>query len=507
MSIIRFDKKELGNLEYSLQREVLSTNRAGGYMSTTIVCCNTRKYHGLMICPVEAFDNENLVLLSSLDETVIQHGKSFNLAIHRFPGIYEPRGHKYIIDFNFNPTTTITYMVGGVVLKKEMLWLHSSEQLLIRYTLLEAKSDTTIRLRPFLAFRGVHGLSKANVYADGHSYPVKNGVKNRLYEKYPWLYLQMNTDNEFIVGPDWYYNFEYLEEKNRGYPFQEDLYTTGFFELPIKKGERVIFSSSTSEADTEELETLFENELAKRSEKTEFLPCLRHSARQFIVRRGKKAEVVAGYPWFGRWGRDTFISLPGITLTQGDVQSCKDVVDTLTGEMKDGLFPNVGSAYNSVDAPLWFFWTLQELEKHIGKEEIWKNYSVKMKEVLASFMRGINDNAMRVCENGLVWASKPGYAFTWMDAVVDGIPVTGRDGFQVEINALWYNAICYTLDLAKKYDDVNFVNEWGDMPNNRISNPLFAQRRLHHWYRSGLLLLHLHVLRYHWQPTTRILPV
>ncbi|MCD7962570.1 MAG: amylo-alpha-1,6-glucosidase [Rikenellaceae bacterium] len=465
MSIIRFDKKELGNLEYSLQREVLSTNRAGGYMSTTIVCCNTRKYHGLMICPVEAFDNENLVLLSSLDETVIQHGKSFNLAIHRFPGIYEPRGHKYIIDFNFNPTTTITYMVGGVVLKKEMLWLHSSEQLLIRYTLLEAKSDTTIRLRPFLAFRGVHGLSKANVYADGHSYPVKNGVKNRLYEKYPWLYLQMNTDNEFIVGPDWYYNFEYLEEKNRGYPFQEDLYTTGFFELPIKKGERVIFSSSTSEADTEELETLFENELAKRSEKTEFLPCLRHSARQFIVRRGKKAEVVAGYPWFGRWGRDTFISLPGITLTQGDVQSCKDVVDTLTGEMKDGLFPNVGSAYNSVDAPLWFFWTLQELEKHIGKEEIWKNYSVKMKEVLASFMRGINDNAMRVCENGLVWASKPGYAFTWMDAVVDGIPVTGRDGFQVEINALWYNAICYTLDLAKKYDDVNFVNEWGDMPN------------------------------------------
>lgn len=474
MSIVRFDKKELGNLEYSLQREVLSTNRAGGYMNTTIICCNTRKYHGLMVCPVEAFGNENFVLLSSLDETVIQHKQQFNLAIHRFPGIYEPRGHKYIIDFSFTPTTAITYRVGGVVLKKEMLWLHSREQLLIRYTLVEARSETKLRLRPFMAFRGVHGVGSANMNADTHSYPVPNGVRNRLYEGFPWLYMQMNVENEFVVGPDWYYDFEYQEEKKRGYPFQEDLFTSGFFECDIKKGESVIFSGSTSEADPKQLVKLFDKEIAKRSEKIEFLPCLRHSARQFIARHGNKTEVVAGYPWFGRWGRDTFISLPGITLTQGGVESCRAVVDTMTSEMKDGLFPNVGTAYNSVDAPLWFFWTLQQLEKHIGEKEIWQNYGQKMKEVLESFERGINDGAIGVRENGLVWASKKGYAFTWMDAVVDGVPVTGRDGYQVEINALWYNAINYTLKLAKKYKDTEFTAKWKAVPE-KIKESFLAE--------------------------------
>jgi len=125
MSVLNFDRNSLGNLEYSLQREMLATNRAGGYMSTTIVCCNTRKYHGLVVCPID--DSEtNYVLLSSLDETVVQHDQSFNLAIHRFPGTYEPRGHKYITDFAYTPCPTITYRVGGVILKKEMLWVQHS---------------------------------------------------------------------------------------------------------------------------------------------------------------------------------------------------------------------------------------------------------------------------------------------------------------------------------------------------------------------------------------------
>ena len=469
MSIIKFDKQELGNLEYSLQREVLSTDRTGGDMNTTIICCNTRKYHGLMVGPVDEAAEENHVLLSSLDETVIQHDQSFNLAIHRFPGVYEPRGHKYIIDFQFTPTTAITYRVGGVILKKEMLWLHSRRHLLIRYTLLEAKSPTKLRLRPFLAFRPVHHLSQANMYADVHSYPVDHGVRNRLYEGYPWLYMQTDVRSEFVIAPDWYYKFEYQEEMRRGYPYHEDLATTGFFEMPIQKGQSVIFSACTEEADPDELEELFEKEIAKRSEKIEFLPCLRHSARQFVVRHGEKTEVIAGYPWFGRWGRDTFISLPGITLAQDDVKSCTDVMNTMTGEMRDGLFPNMGSAYNSVDAPLWFFWTLQQLEKHIPAQEIWNSWGGKMKDILEAFARGINDGAIRVDDNGLVWASKQGYAFTWMDAVVDGTPVTGRDGYQVEINALWYNAVRYTLELASMFTDKEFTDKWKGMPE-KIKN-------------------------------------
>lgn len=463
MGVIHFNKTELGNLEYSLKREILSTNRAGGYMSTTIVCCNTRKYHGLVVCPKDEEDEENYVLLSSIDESVIQHDHSFNLAIHRFPGVYEPKGHKYIIDFKYTPYQSITYRVGGVVLQKDLLWIHDKTQLLLRYTLIEAKSPTILRLRPFLAFRNRHTVSKANMYADARSYPINCGVKNRMYEGFPWLHFQTNSCADFISAPEWYYNFEYQEEIERGYPGHEDLLTTGYFEGPIQKGESVIFSCSTEEIDPESLDKAFADETARRSDKRDFLSCLRHSARQFIVRHGDLTEVVAGYPWFGRWGRDTFIALPGITLTQGHVQTCLDVIDTLVGQMKNGLFPNMGTAYNSVDAPMWFFWTLQQLEKHVGAKEIWRKYGEVMKAVLQSYIDGIGEH-IRVDQNMLVWASNPTHAMTWMDAVVDGKPVTGRDGYQVEINALWYNAVCYTLSLAEAYKDKKFVKEWFNVP-------------------------------------------
>lgn len=463
MSVLHFEKNELGNLEYSLQREMLSTNRAGGYMSTTIVCCNTRKYHGLMVCPRNEEEGNNYVLLSSVDETVIQNEHQFNLAIHRFPGVYEPRGHKYITDFTYTPCPAITYRVGGVLLKKELLWIHSRTQLLIRYTLLEAKSETWLKLRPFLAFRDRHSLSKANPVADGRSFPVSNGVRCRLYDGFPWLHMQSNVESEFVPAPDWYYNFEYPEEMRRGYPYREDLMTNGLFELKIATGQSVIFSCSTAEVDQSTLDAVFRDEIVRRSDKIDFLSCLRHSARQFIVRHGNRTEVVAGYPWFGRWGRDTFIALPGITLTRDDVGSCLEVIDTMTREMKDGLFPNMGEAYNSVDAPLWFFWTLQALEKYIGSREIWDRYGDKMKQVLEAYRRGIGAN-IRVHENGLVWASNEHLAMTWMDAVVDGKPVTGRDGYQVEINALWYNAVCYTLRLAAESNDTAFIARWSVIP-------------------------------------------
>ncbi len=463
--MLKFDKPSLGNLEYSLKREMLATDRSGGYMSTTIVCCNTRKYHGLVVCPKDSSEDD-YVLLSSLDEIVIQHDQSFNLAIHRFPGTYEPRGHKYITDFDYPPTPAITYRVGGVVLRKELLWVHNKTQLLVRYTLLEATSETKLRLRPFLAFRGKHALSQANMFADGRAYPVRGGVKCRLYGDFPWLYMQTDckSDCDFVAAPDWYYKFEYLEEKARGYPFEEDLLTPGYFECPIAKGESVIFSAALDEMwSAETIDEVFEQELARRSDKNDFLSCLRHSARQFISRRDDRTEGVAGWPWFGRWGRDTFIALPGITLTRGDLESCISVINTMTREMKGGLFPNMGEAYNSVDAPLWFFWTLQQLGEHIGDEAVWRDYGGFMRGILEAYRRGVGD-VISVRENGLVWAGRGDLALTWMDAVVDGVPVTGRQGHQVEINALWYNAVCYALELAGKFGDGEFVKEWEAMP-------------------------------------------
>ena len=461
MKVLKFDKQELGNLEYSLQREMLSTNRAGGYMSTTIVCCNTRKYHGLMVCPLEELGGGDYVLLSSLDETVIQHGQAFNLAIHRFPGIYEPRGHKYIVDFKYTPTPTITYRVGGVLLQKELLWIHSSQQLLVRYTLLEATSQTWLRLRPFLAFRNRHELSKTNMHADPHSYPVQGGVRSRLYGGFPWLYMQTGKNAPFIAAPDWHHDFQYLEEEKRGYPDKEDLLTTGYFEMELAKGESVVFSASTEQADHNLLGELYEAEISRRSEKTTFLEGLEHSARQFLVYRNDRVSLIEGYPWYDSRSRATFIALPGITLTQGLTAKCREILDYHVKRLNGGIF----GTHLATDTQLWFFHTLTCLAEEIGDEEIWKLYGPSMKEILGAYRSGTAGGAIRMEENNLIWAFAPAHSMTWMNVTVDGQPYESRPGFAVEANALWYNAVCYTLTLAGIYGEREFVEKWADMPD------------------------------------------
>ena len=477
MSALTFDKASLGNLEYSLQREMLSTDRIGGYMSTTIVCCNTRKYHGLIVAPIDDSDR-TYVLLSSLDETIVQHDQSFNLALHRFKGVYEPRGHKYITDFEYTPTPTITYRVGGVILKKEMLWIHKRTQLMIRYTLVDAHSETKLRLRPFLAFRDKHALTKANMEADGHSYPAVNGVKSRMYESFPWLYMQTSkADAEFVPAPDWYYNFEYLQDLARGYDGYEDLLTTGYFELDLKKGESVIFSASLDEMKSgKEITEMFEKSIERRTHKVDFISCLEHAARQFIVRRPNgRVEVIKGYPWHGEQGRQTFVALPGITLEQNHKEDCIAVLDTLVSEMQDGMFTGSASARVAVDAPLWFFWTLQRLEKELGGKEIWKRYGEAMKGILENYRRGM-DGRIVMNENGLIWAQMAEFPVSWMDSMIDGVAVTPRNGYQVEVQALWYNAVMYALELAKANKDKEFVAAWEGVPEltKKSFNELFV---------------------------------
>ncbi|MEG0814740.1 MAG: amylo-alpha-1,6-glucosidase [Mucinivorans sp.] len=461
MSALHFDKAQIGNLEYSLQREMLSTNRAGGYMSTTIVCCNTRKYHGLMVCPVRSLGDEEFVLLSSLDETIVQHGQSFNLALHRFEGNYEPRGHKYITDFQYTPCPTITYRVGGVVLKKEMLWVHSAEQLLIRYTLLEAHSQTFLRLRPFLAFRNRHELSHANMVADGKSYPIQGGVRSKLYNNLPWLNMQLSRSAPFVAVPDWYMNFEYALEGQRGYPSHEDLLTTGYFELELKSGQSVVFSASTTPAAQDGLEWLFDEELARRTEKTEFLPALRHSARQFLINYKGDTSLQTGYPWYNPRSRETFIALAGCTLTQDLVDRCAEILDHHKQRLHDGLF----GTHLAADTQLWFFHTLSEFEKRTCARDVWRDYGSAMKEILNTYRNGDTpESCIRMTDNGLIYAYKHNYALTWMNARVDGTPITQRAGYAVEINALWYNAVCYAISVAQKAGDKKFVEQWKDMP-------------------------------------------
>ena len=474
MSYLQFDKNKLVNLEYSLSKEIIRSNRAGSYASLTIIGCNTRKYHGLLICPIDQMDGEKHVLLSSLDETIIEKGKEFNLGIHKYEGDhYNPKGHKYVIDFEAEIVAKTTYGVGSVVLVKENLLVEKEQQMLLRYTLQEAQDPIKIRFRPFLAFRNHHALSKANLYVNTKVRHVQNGVMSRLYEGYPGLYMQFSKKPEFVHFPDWYYNIEYMKEMERGYDYKEDLFVPGYFELSMKKGDIIIFSAATKESSTATYKKKFIAELAKRLPRTGYYNCLVNSAQQFIVHRINKTEVIAGFPWFDTWGRDTFIALPGLTVAIRNPDSFMAVMDTMVKRLKNGLFPNTGSekdpAYNSIDASLWFIWALQQLKDYDPAIDVWEKYGVYIKSILKYYREGTLFNII-MHDNGLIYGGVEGKALTWMDAVVNGVPVTPRVGYPVEINALWYNAIMFSLELAGNAGDNNFIREWKDIPERTMSS-------------------------------------
>ncbi len=467
MSYLTFDKKELINLEYSLSREVIRSNRAGSYASSTIIGCNTRKYHGLLVCPLEEMDGEHHVLLSTLDPTVIQHDKEFNLGIHKYEGDhYVPKGHKYVREYSNIKASYLVYRVGGVILSREIILISKAEQVLLRYTLIDAHSDTLLRLQPFLAFRNYHALSKSNLYINTRYEEVKNGIMSRLYDGYPGLYMQSSKAGEFVPVPDWYYNVEYLEEQKRGYDYKEDLYVPGYFEFSIKKGESIVFSASTSEEAPAGLKRKFTSELRQRTSKDSIKGCLLNAAQQFIVRKQDSTEIKAGFPWFGAWGRDTFMALPGLTLTTGDLPTALEVIDSMVARMKQGLFPNTAikgtPAFNSSDAPLWFIRALQQYEKYDPDFDIWKKYGKVIKSVLETYRDG-SSGVIRMLENGLIHAEDEGKALTWMDAEADGQLVTPRPGQVVEVNALWYNSVCQALLWAEKRDKT-FFKSWSPLP-------------------------------------------
>ncbi|MCF8230562.1 MAG: amylo-alpha-1,6-glucosidase [Bacteroidales bacterium] len=485
MSYINFDKNQLINLEYSLSKEMLRTSRSGAYACTTIINCNTRKYHGLLVAPQPNIDNELHVLLSAFDETIIQRDTAFNLGIHKFPGgFYKPGGHKYIRDFDSEPIPTLIYRVGGVVLKKESLFTFNTSRLMIRYTLMDAHSDTYLQFRPFMAFRGRHSLSKANTYVNKKFHPAKNGIQLQLYDSYTPVFLQFSKNPEYVHVPDWYYNIEYFREQERGYDYQEDLYVPGYFEIPIKKGESIVFTASLDEVNPASLKNMFYREKNKRIPRDSFEHCLENSAEQFIIQEKDKAEVVAGYPRFGIRGRDTFIALPGLTLSLDRPAIFHKVVKTMVKAMKGPLFPNVGGVlkekFDSADAPLWYIRSLQQLAEYTGDAaKVWKDYKKPIQTVLNGYLEG-TDFDIKVQEDGLVWAGIQGKAVTWMDAYAEGQPVTPRTGMTVEINALWYNALKFALEAAEKAGDKTFVNQWKEQAETfpeRFMNTFWNQEK------------------------------
>lgn len=468
MSYLSFDKEQLVNLEYSLNREILRSNRAGAYISTTLNGCNTRKYHGLLVCPIEKFGGEKHVLISSLDATVIQNNAEFNLGIHRFKGgTYEPKGHKYIENIEFDQIPRITYQVGSMRLVMERLLVEKKQQVLIRYTLENANSPTVLRLKPFLAFRNIHNLSKGNMFANTKYHEVNNGIKMSLYKDYPDLYMQFGKEAEFIPVPDWYYNIEYLKEMTRGYEYLEDLFVPGYFEVPIKKGESIVFAAGTEETKSVSLKQRFTKELTKRTPRFTFQGLLKNASQQFVFHNGNYTDVIAGFPWYKSITRQTFVALPGLGIALNDLNTTSNILRTYLQHMKDGLFPDniyeEEPVYHSADTSLWFIWAIQKHFKTIfSPAEIWEKYGEAIKKVLEAYQKS-DAGFFGMTREGLIYAEKKEIALTWMNSYSSGKPVVQRAGMPVEINALWYNAICFALDAAREADDNYFVQQWRAM--------------------------------------------
>ena len=453
MSYLKFEKALMTNLQESLPKELLRTNRSGAYSCSTIVDCNTRKYHGLLVVPVPELDDENHVLLSSLDVTVIQHGAEFNLGLHKYQGNnFSPLGHKYIREFDCDKVPTTLYRVGGVILKKEVVFQHYENRILIRYTLVDGHSATTLRFRPFLAFRSVRQFTHENSTASRDYSAVDNGIKTCMYAGYPDLYMQFSKKNEFKFCPDWYRGVEYPKEQERGYASNEDLYVPGYFEMNIKKGETIVFSAATSEIKTSSLKKLFDTEVDERSPRDNFFHCLVNAAHQFH-RREKNDDryILAGYPWFKCRARDTFISLPGLTLSIEENDYFELVMKTAMRGYYEFMEGKPLTAHiteiEQPDVPLWAVWALQQYAKETSKEECYKKYGQFIKDVIR-FIQGNKHPNLELKENGLLYTNGRDQAVTWMNSTANGRPVVPRTGYIVEFNALWYNALCFCASLA-----------------------------------------------------------
>lgn len=453
MSYLKFDRRLMANLDESLQREYIRTNRMGAYCCSSIVDCNTRKYHGALVVPLPELSSNNHVLLSSLDVSVIQHDAPFNLGLHHYRGeAFSPKGHKYIREYNVDLASETTYRVGGVVLKREIFLCHYEHRIIYKYTLLEAHSQTTLRFSPLLAFRDVKMLTHRNSHINGSYEVADGGLSFCLYPGYPRLYLQLSQEAKFVDAPHWNEHILYFKERERGYEHTEDLYVPGYFETIIERDKPVYFSAGITEAEQSKLGELFERERGVRIPRLDFRSCLLSSAQQFYYRPNERdGYLLAGYPWFGVRARDLFIALPGCSIYADAPERYERIMATvlpLIGEYMAGRKPSTPMrGAEEADVYLWAVWNIQQHARVYGIQETRRLYAPMVGAILKHYLSGAHPSAP-LDDNGLLYALYEGKPISWMDAKINGEAVIPRQGYLVELNALWYNALLFYKEIA-----------------------------------------------------------
>jgi predicted glycogen debranching enzyme len=463
MMPISFDATVTHDLEQAASREWLDANGLGGWASGTIAGCHTRRYHGLLVAATRP-PVGRMVLLSKLAETVIDGDGRFELDTNRYRGAVHPRGHELLLSFALDPLPTFVYEAGGVTLKKTIAAIHGENTTVVLYEVLEAPSPFTLELRPLIAYRDYHALQHANGELRFAIASFKDGVfRARPYDGAPELFLQLATAG-FEAKPDWYFGFEYTEERARGLDAHEDLFCYGAFRRRLAKGERFGVIVSTGPVAGRDPIALVASELARRKALADgaasgdgLQGTLVLAADTFVVRRGEDLRtIVAGYPWFSDWGRDTMIALPGICLATGRHDDAKRILRAFARSVDAGMLPNRFSdaggdpEYNAVDATLWFLVAAHRYLEATGDEAFVLGELLPVFEDIVAWHERGTRHGIRVDDDGLLRAGEAGAQLTWMDAKVGDWVVTPRHGKAVEVQALWYNALCILADLEKR---------------------------------------------------------
>ena len=468
--MIQFKRETCGDLDLALRREWLETNGLGGFASSTIVGLNTRRYHGLLVAalkpPVERF-----VLLSKLEETLFIDGQPFELSANRYPGVVHPQGFRYLTRFRLDPFPVFTYDIEGVEIEKIVFMVHGENSTVVQYELRKndypERPNLWLELRPLVAFRDYHSTAHENGSINPAVEQHAGIATVTPYQGLPSLHLAHNAVELRETG-DWYRNVEYDVERKRGLDFSEDLFNHLVLRFDLLLDRQAWVIASTEQRDVAHAAECRQVEIARRRSailssplrlEDAFAQDLSAAADQYIVSRGDEQTVIAGYHWFSDWGRDTMIALPGLTLLTGKHEIARSILRTFAKNVDQGMlpnrFPDAGETpeYNTVDATLWFFEASRAYLAYTGDLEFVRNelYPV-FADIIAWHIRGTR-YGIKTDESGLLSSGEPGVQLTWMDAKVGDWVVTPRRGKPVEIQALWYNALCIMEDLAGKIGD------------------------------------------------------
>ena len=465
--MINFEKDICGNFETASSREWLETNGIGGYASSSVSGANTRRYHGLLVAATRP-PLGRMVLLSKFEETLIFDDERFDLSCNQYPGIVHPEGFKYLTKFKLDPFPVWIFEVNGLEIERSIFMIHGENSTVIQWKVKNrydtSKSSVELEIKPLLAFRDHHHLRHEQTDFDG-SFETGDGlVSIAPSAEMPTLYVSHNAV-EIEKQGFWYRDFEYAIELERGFDFRENLFQP--FSMKFDLATDAVVIASTVEKRIDDLDKIEKHEIRRRADlietakaKDDFHVQLVLAADQFIVSRGGGKTVLAGYHWFSDWGRDTMIALNGLTLATNRPEIAKSILREFAGYISEGMlpnrFPDAGEKpdYNTVDATLWFFEAIRAFavktdEYNFVREEFYE----KLTDIIDWHISGTRYK-IHVDTDGLLYAGEEGENLTWMDAKIGGWVVTPRTGKAVEIQALWYNALCVTADLAERFGDV-----------------------------------------------------